>query len=131
MSKWHRTDQVPANTSVVATRQDGVPTSSETHALHESAVAAGLQLEWHSRQEDAICLNALSDFPTPTPSSSIPISQKYMQGDVQLAIQHLCSVAQLRQWSDKWIVPNDPSILRALADLGDTDAFFCYFSFRV
>ena len=46
-----------------------------------------------------------------------------MQGDVQSAIKHLYSVAQLHQWSNELNVPNDPSILRVLADLGDTDTF--------
>ena len=31
-------------------------------------------------------------------------------------------MAQLRHWSNKWNVQNDPSFLRALADLGDTEA---------
>ena len=54
------------------------------------------------------------------PLSPAHISQKYMQGDVQSAIKHLRSVSELRQWSHEW---NDPRILRALADLGDMDAF--------
>ena len=32
-------------------------------------------------------------------------------------------MSQLRHRSDEWNVPEDPRILRALADLGDTDAF--------
>ena len=43
-----------------------------------------------------------------------------MQGDVQSAIKHLRRVSELHQLSHKW---NDPRILRALADLGDMDAF--------
>ena len=37
--------------------------------LRDAVVAASLQPEWNSSQEDAICSNALSDFPTPTQPS--------------------------------------------------------------
>ena len=38
-------------------------------------------------------------------------------------IQNLRTAPELRQWSEEWNVPNDPRMLRARADLGDTDAF--------
>ena len=113
-------DAVLGLTQTDAARQDGVPPSN---ILRDAVVAAGLQLEWNSSQEDPTCSNALSEFPTPTPPSPAPISQKYLQGDIQSAIKHLRTVSELRQWSDEWNVPEDPRILRALADLGDTDAF--------
>ena len=72
--------------------------------LRNAVVAASLQLEWNSSQEDTICSNALSNLLTPTQPSPVPISQKYMQEDVQLALKHLRSVSQLRQWSDEWNV---------------------------
>ena len=75
------------------------PPSSETNILRNAVIAAGLQLQWNSSQEDAIYLNALSDYPTPMRHSPAPISQKYMQGDDQSAIKHLRSVSELRQWS--------------------------------
>ena len=46
-----------------------------------------------------------------------------MQGDMDSAIQNLRTAPELRQWSEEWNVPNDPRMLRARADLGDTDAF--------
>ena len=88
--------------------------------MRNAVIATGLQLEWNYGQEDPFYFNALSDYPTPMPHSPAPISQKDMQENVQSAIKNLRSVSELRQWSHE---RHDPRILRALADLGDMDAF--------
>ena len=100
-------------TPSVATRQEDVPCPSRTDIVHDAAVSAGLQFKWFSSQEDEICSKA-----QPSYSSTIPPTQNYMLGDMKSAIKHLRTTSELRQ-----NVADRPRLLRALAALGDSEAF--------
>ena len=46
-----------------------------------------------------------------------------MLGDMKSAIKHLRTASELRQWGDEGNVADQPRLLRALAALGDSEAF--------
>ena len=124
-----------SNNPPVVSRQEDAPGGPQPDILRDAAAAAGLSPNFAVHWDDSIPEHQLAQALTHSPPSfessrfdliespqQTPKTQTFSDGNMDSALRHLRSVVELRQWAEEYQVAEHPRVLRALINLGDSDA---------